>query len=1624
MRTKSLRISDHSNSTRVTGILLAWLLIAPNLDVAASPGTYDEGAAQPGDTVISQSTQGQITCLPLGEKPAEQKAGDSVKAEHHAQEWGDITIAAPKIWQYERVNTYLDGLLRDVEAVSLSDLTQLDPNAQNAGAIQFIQSALEVGVQYNQASAVNNNLLLQSWNTQTQQQLQQLQRYNTNIQSLEQQRNDLIQQLAATTSTVNALQTQQLNGTTLTSAQQTQLNSAQSFVSTLNSELANVNSAIQSAGPAPTMPAPPTLQTPTVQGPASGTSMSSTFYGLTDLLNKLPPGIQNELTSALQSPSYPATARLDSFITLLHERLAREVSALQDDLTRDPNTMAYLVQFDVGLYPASRTKNHMARVEFELDQNQCPGCKVYSIYPGQSSYNVANYKGESRSKSFWGNLSFLIGLGISAAYRQQEDTLHSSLVQSVYTSGFQDDTLDRRDPSKHLQRFGWNYGSAPFEMYVSPGIRTTFAIITVPRHVVSESQRSNRASANELPPGTFKSVRTRGVSTTTTREGDVTETITTQGSVTTTTTRSSEAAQGDEASRSSAGLGSPMQSCFDLDINAYWGLRDNPFYNKAHFLIPSQHVDPSRLSMLEKSLTVELPGTAGIENLPRAVQFEPNQLHVTSMEYNPVYSDTPSSSPTAAATSTPAVSPSGQSSYSMNACAPGQCAAVVLALDQPIDPNLVVTVNGTVLARVRDWRGRATSILPAPESGSDLLGGSGATATGGTSPIAGSQNQPQRLFRNAPGLLESDQLGPDTWYALDSHRLLLTISRQIAPEEEFPIIRLADPSRDTLTLPNQLDQGFSEIITSGFHLPARTQEQLSYRIHNRFSVSPSQAVIKPPGVQSAGPYPAGTFLPLFLKNPEPQGLYAYLGETGRQILVGFEGDSLYATSPAQFHEWLPSRDQVVLEDRNLDLAWSLDCSPQAANLVCDIPQQQIATAYEAVRSNCSKDDACSAYSSIADFPFVSSLELWVEQYDPDKNDAFYSASPILLGLFPVQKTEASTDPLVNFVPWRFESADPKRVIVRGCGYSQYFMQHRPGEISVNALRILGRDPEDRGTDQTVVPTDECSTFKVPTDAIAKDDVVFVPIHINPVSPNTVETSSKTPITIASAGLRPFFGRPVVTPTWNSNTPAPKKSASFPADCWTLDFTAGRLDFGDQFSNSSNIQDLLNITWPDQSGLAEEPTSCPVPPKTTPRNEAASSPAPVPKPPLKKPDNWDHLSREGRIHVRMVILRADLPNLPKEIPVLRGDTPIAKLRIPQILLPSKVKLEQISATQFALRGENVNMIDAVTLQDGKNIYTIPTAVGADFALVTLPDKTSSNPASNTGGTSPTITSVALDPSGKYVLISGQGFGNLKGRVTFDGTRATSISEWIPTSIKAALPAGKKPGDTIKVEVTAAQQSSTPADFTVGKTFTTDCTSATNGPCIAKVAPDASGENVIISGQGFGDLFGTVTFDGRQAIRIAAWNDTSVTVALPAGEKAGALTKIKVISAPQSSDPFSFTIGASASTTRTASGGAQTASQSPAQGNSNQPTTSVAAGTYAVVPLFRISGSGSNANYVPLEASGDQDKPLVFTVASTPAKPATPSPPSATTTITVTKTPPTSTGTSSTPSSTPQTPQNPQ
>jgi hypothetical protein len=818
------QIDIHSHIRRTIALALAWMLAMGSVPASAAPTkiassarAFPSAAAPPAAAPDQRPTQNGFSG----------SAGNDETADPN--EWGQITVAQPKIWQYERVNTLLDGLLRDVEGVSLADLTALDPNATNGAAVKFVQSMLEIGVQYNQAAAVTNALALQNYRATQGIATAQIQANSQYLTQLYQQRQNATTQLLAAQNQASLLQ-QQLAVTDPTSTNYTtinnQLTAANSSVNSYQQELATINTQITSASTPTASMTPPTLT------PTTGPTPPETANTFTSFLGNLPSGLQQSIKSQLQSPSFPATKRLDNFITLLYERLARQVSALQDDLMRDPNNYAFLVQFDVGLYPSKEASDDVAKVQFTL--KNCVGCKVYSVYPGQSSYNLANYEGASRRNSFTLGLETLFGLGINADYRRQEDTLHGDLIQSVYVSGFQEANPESSDGNEKNaeQTFGWYYGAAPFEKLVTPGIRSTFAIITVPRSAMATAQScansQNSSNKDQCALNALFQV--------------------------------DSGAQDSDVNPALVGL--------KIESSRSWVPRNDP-----------TPAEPTRYA--SRTLRVPLPGTDSLDTIPDVVLAERDRLHVLGLEYNPVYTPPPppkdastdsskGASPpgtaTASATGTgpgtatasvsaagtatasssgtgstvanasasspptpPAAAASGSSSDSFSGCPKDQCASVLVKLAEPIDPNLVVTVRGEPLRRVRDWRGRATSILPPVQSESDVLPApAGTTTTTTASSVSPYESVASR------SLLEADNLGPDTWLQVDSHRLLLTISRKLGDIGEFPTIQIIAPAKRALFIPTDLDEGFTEIITNGFHLPARNGRQLGAYVSKSF----------------------------------------------------------------------------------------------------------------------------------------------------------------------------------------------------------------------------------------------------------------------------------------------------------------------------------------------------------------------------------------------------------------------------------------------------------------------------------------------------------------------------------------------------------------------------------------------------------------------------------------------------------------------------------------------------------------------------------------------------------------------------------------------------------------------
>ncbi len=212
-------------------------------------------------------------------------------------------------------------------------------------------------------------------------------------------------------------------------------------------------------------------------------------------------------------------------------------------------------------------------------------------------------------------------------------------------------------------------------------------------------------------------------------------------------------------------------------------------------------------------------------------------------------------------------------------------------------------------------------------------------------------------------LLESDQFAPNTWFALNSHELLLNISVNVATNEEFPVIQLADPS-GSFVIPHDLRRSFSELIINGFRLRPETVLSIQRETARQNWTEPVGQQ-EPPALEanapiSTGPYPFSTFLPLFTPEPAPRRFFAAVGETGNDLLIGFLPQRVTQRDPDQrrYYDWIETKAQVILEDRDMDFAWSLSCDVQGEILACRMPRDEISRVFRNFLKACPDETKC------------------------------------------------------------------------------------------------------------------------------------------------------------------------------------------------------------------------------------------------------------------------------------------------------------------------------------------------------------------------------------------------------------------------------------------------------------------------------------------------------------------------------------------------------------------------------------------------------------------------------------------------------------------------------------------
>ena len=107
--------------------------------------------------------------------------------------------------------------------------------------------------------------------------------------------------------------------------------------------------------------------------------------------------------------------------------------------------------------------------------------RALDVIPRQSALNVNDHHATQRGFNLGSVFQFLTGVGAKVSYQRQRSIYEQFVHQEIFASGF----------GKGQTTFGWTFGPLPGTKRLAPGIRTTYAVLAVPRTAVALRLRAS-----------------------------------------------------------------------------------------------------------------------------------------------------------------------------------------------------------------------------------------------------------------------------------------------------------------------------------------------------------------------------------------------------------------------------------------------------------------------------------------------------------------------------------------------------------------------------------------------------------------------------------------------------------------------------------------------------------------------------------------------------------------------------------------------------------------------------------------------------------------------------------------------------------------------------------------------------------------------------------------------------------------------------------------------------------------------------------------------------------------------------------------------------------------------------
>lgn len=445
----------------------------------------------------------------------------SVKAKDSSPIAGEVSVGKPSLWSFAQAHYLLANLRERSQAIQTKGLTDrdLDANAVNRTRIDMLRSIVSGEVGFDQSIGTQNQLKLQ-------QHQNNLQRSNALQATLDQRRNEFLN--AVHDITVFESRRARLNAelpTPIPANPPPDVVEKQKTIKKLE-KLIEVRTAEKTALDAEMDVI--TKQLGVIDTALGATALQSVFGTetpktptLTGLLTK------EEILAVLganqaNSPKLTASTALDNYIQLQYELIAKQLTLLRDEV--GPNQRIVFLELPCSIYLSPKNADGaLAQVRWKIARYSKQGdtsgpqpkaltyqqlrnnqwleagsdgsnFHVIDVIPRQSALNVSEVHNTVSGFNLAAKAVWLFGLGAKVAYERQRELYDQFIYQEMFASGF----------GKGEEEFGWTFGPLPGTTRIAPGLRTTYAVVSIPSEATAiEIQGSGFSFPRKEGPAKF-----------------------------------------------------------------------------------------------------------------------------------------------------------------------------------------------------------------------------------------------------------------------------------------------------------------------------------------------------------------------------------------------------------------------------------------------------------------------------------------------------------------------------------------------------------------------------------------------------------------------------------------------------------------------------------------------------------------------------------------------------------------------------------------------------------------------------------------------------------------------------------------------------------------------------------------------------------------------------------------------------------------------------------------------------------------------------------------------------------------------------------------------------------------